>query len=94
MNALPKSATADDVWPRRESRIDKTQSKIVTSGTYGGAPYPSTPPRDAGGLADQRVDRRCLAPVNALFFEHDCYALDLWWQGRAAKRAVSNDFGK
>jgi len=31
--------------------------------------------------------------MDALFCQHGCYALNLWWQGRAEKRAVSNDFG-
>jgi hypothetical protein len=32
--ALPRSATADDVWPHREGRVGCSRPKIVTSGTY------------------------------------------------------------
>jgi hypothetical protein len=39
-NALPRSATADDVWPRREREVERTRAKIVTSGTFLGVLVP------------------------------------------------------
>ena len=35
--ALPESATANDVWLRRDACVENDRAKIVTSGTYGDA---------------------------------------------------------
>jgi len=32
--AIPESATADDVWLRRDGPVERAAAKIVTSGTY------------------------------------------------------------
>jgi hypothetical protein len=47
-NAPPESATADDVWLRRQGCIEGAPTKIVTSGTYGSVRLPRSSQREGG----------------------------------------------